>query len=50
MPLSPHAFIARREDGEPILHPGHEPVADEPMNGERESVRDTERASRAAIA
>jgi hypothetical protein len=33
--MSPFAFIARRESGEAILHPGHEPLADAPMAAER---------------
>jgi hypothetical protein len=35
--LSPYEFIARREDGESIVHWGHESDADAPMAGEREA-------------
>ena len=36
--LSPGAFISRRESGELILYPGHEPLADAPMAAERETA------------
>jgi hypothetical protein len=37
--LSPGAFISRRENGEFILYPGHEPLEDAPMAAEREEAR-----------
>jgi hypothetical protein len=36
--LSPGAFISRRESGELIVYPGHEPLADSPMAAEREEA------------
>jgi hypothetical protein len=39
--LSPVAFISRRKRGELVLYAGHEPLADAPMAGERDSVSET---------
>jgi hypothetical protein len=36
--LSPGTFIYRREQGELILFPGHEPLADRPMAGEQKEA------------
>jgi hypothetical protein len=36
--LSPRGFISRRETGELVLHPGHEPLEDAPMAAEREAA------------
>jgi hypothetical protein len=37
--LSPGAFISRRESGELIVYPGHEPLADAPMAAERDEAK-----------
>jgi hypothetical protein len=42
--MSPRAFIARRESGEPIVCAGHVPTADVPMRAERAFVTEAETA------